>query len=238
VNGRGYKEKRNKPLGGGAAGKPKIPAHLLKPVAGADFVGPPTPPKFGKAAKQHPDRRLMLGLLQRGISKGRGACATRIGIAITESSMSVTALATTHASAESAFITDEDPSYAAFGRLFDNHKTINHSKGYSDGKGVSNNQAESFNWRLKRALKGIYLSASNKYLKDYAVEQAWRSDTRKLSTGDKLKNLFCNVLYVGPSRWWRGYAQGKHRDHEILVDGPRPAKGRGKPKNWKPKPPR
>jgi transposase-like protein len=238
VNGRGYKEKRNKPLGGGAAGKAKIPAHLLKPVGGADFVGPPTPPKFGKAAKQHPDRRLMLGLLQRGISKGRGACATRIGIAITESSMSVTALATTHASAESAFITDEDPSYAAFGRLFDNHKTINHSKGYSDGKGVSNNQAESFNWRLKRALKGIYLSASNKYLKDYAVEQAWRSDTRKLSTGDKLKNLFCNVLYVGLSRWWRGYAQGKHRDHEILVDGPRPAKGRGRPKNWKPKPPR
>lgn len=238
VNGRRYKEKRNKPLGGGAAGKPKIPAHLLKPPAGHELVGPPTPPKFGKAARQHPDRRLLLVMRQRSVSKGKGAVATRVVVAVTESSKTVTAMATRHASAESGFRSDEDPAYASFSHLFAEHKTINHSKGYSDGKGVSNNQAESFNWRMRRAVEGIYLSASNKYLKDYAAEQAWREDTRRLSTGDKLKHLFRAAMAVGLSLWWRGYTHGKHREEELLVEGDRPAKGRGRPKGWKPRPPR
>ena len=238
VNGRGHKEKRNKPQGGRSSGKPKIPAYLFKPMNEAEFQGPMPPPKFGKASKQHPDRRLLLGVSQRGINHGNGSSATRIGIAVTESRASVTALAGRYASTESTVISDEDPSYAGFKTRFNAHKTINHSERFSDGKGVSNNQAESFNWRVKRALKGIYLSASNKYLKDYSGEQAWRTDVRKLSTGKKLGNLFCAVMGVGLSQWFRGYGQGKHRDHEMLLDGPRPAKGRGKSKGWKPRPPR
>ena len=130
------------------------------------------------------------------------------------------------------------PAYASFSHLFAEHKTINHSKGYSDGKGVSNNQAESFNWRMRRAVEGVYLSASNKYLKDYAAEQAWREDTRRLSTGDKLKHLVRAAMAVGLSLWWRGYTHGKHREEELLVEGDRPAKGRGRPKGWRPMPPR
>lgn len=53
--------------------------------------------------------------------------------------------------------------------------------------GTNNNQAESFNWRMRRAAEGIYLSPSNKYLADYAVEAAWREDARHLSTGQKLR---------------------------------------------------
>lgn len=238
INGRRYREKRNRPLGGGGAAKPKIPAHLLKPPEGYEQVGPPTPPKFGKAAKQPIDRRLLLVMRQRGVSKGKGAATTRVGIAISETAASVTTMARQFASAESVIYSDEDPAYASFRRLFADHKTINHSKGYSDGNGTSNNLAESFNWRMRRGAEGIYLNPSNKYLREYAVEQAWREDTRRLSTSKKLMHLFRHALSVGLSQWFRGYTHGKHRGVELLVGGPQPAKGRGRPKGWKARPPR
>lgn len=76
VNGRRYKEKRNKPQGGGRTpGKPAIPAELLKPAE--SFVGPPTPPKWGKAAKQNVERRLILVMRQRGVTTGKMSCSSR-----------------------------------------------------------------------------------------------------------------------------------------------------------------
>jgi len=103
--------------------------------------------------------------------------------------------------------------------------------------GTNNNQAESFNWRMRRAAEGIYLSPSNKYLADYAVEAAWREDARHLSTGQKLRALLRVAMGVGLSRWWRGYRQGRHRTFEMLVEGPQEARGRGKRKGAKPKVP-
>ena len=241
INGRRYREKRNKPLGGGAAGKPKIPAHLLKPSVDpetGEIHGPPKPPKWDKKAKQPADRRLLLVIRQRSQAKKKGAVATRIGIALSESAATVVAMAKKFASAESSVMSDEDPAYYSFSKLFTQHQTINHSKGYSDGKGVSNNLAESFNWRMRRSAEGIYLSPSNKYLADYAAENAWREDTRKLSTLDRLRQLLRTAMGVGLSQWWRGYVQGQHREHEMLVEGKLPAKGRGRPKGWKPRPPR
>lgn len=236
INGRRYKEKRNKPQGGGKKGAPSIPAHLLKPPA--DHEGPPLPPKWGKSARQHPDRRQMISVRQRGISKGMGASATKVAIAISESSLSVTRVAERGISAESYLMTDEDPSYAAFGRRFASHETINHSVCFSKEGEVSNNQAESFNARVRRGTEGIYLNVSNKYLTDYAAEMAWREDTRKLSTGNRFKHLLQEALWVGMSWWWRGYTHGKHRQQELLVEGNQPAKARGRPKGWKPKPPK
>jgi transposase-like protein len=239
VNGRRYREKRNKPLGGRITGKPKIPEQLLASSQDPnDLVGPPVPPKHGKSARQPADRRLLLVMRQRGATKGKGASLTRVSIAITESGSSVTAMATRFASAESVFMTDEDSSYAGFKSLFADHKTINHSKGYSLPDGVNNNQAESFNRRMRRAVEGIYLSASNKYLLDYGAEQAWREDTRRLTTGKKLVHLFRVAMGVGMSLWWRGYTHGMHRNDELLVDGPRAAVGRGKKVGAQPKPPR
>ena len=237
VLGRGYKEKRNKVAAKSLKGKPSIPEFLLKPED-EDMVGPPLPPKFGKAAKQHPGRRIMLAMRLRGVSTGLGAVATRIGIAITESSATVTALAKRLVSAESVIMSDEDSSYARFKDQFADHKTVNHSKSYSTPEGVNNNQAESFNSRVKRAIKGIYLNVSHKYLKDYASEIAWREDTRGLVTSKKLAHLFRVALGVGMSLWWRGYTHGHHRTDELLVEGPRPAPARGKPVGQPPKPPR
>lgn len=236
INGRRYKEKRNKPQGGGRTGAPKLPEHLLKPTG--DLQGPPAPPKAGKAAKQHPDRRIMLVARQRGVAKGKGAVYTRIAMAVTESARTVTATAKRYISAESEVMSDEDPSYATFSRLFAQHDTIKHSETFSKPGGVHNNHAESFNWRARRAAEGIYLCPSNKYLQDYMVEQAWREDTRRLSTRKRLLSLLSSVLNVGLSMWFRGYTHGHHREYEILVEGRRDAPGRGRQKGWREKPPR
>lgn len=85
VNGRRYREKRNKPQGGGGAPKPAIPAEMLKPKvdeATGEIVGPPLPPKFGKTAKQPADRRILLVMRQRGVAKGTGAVATSVAVAL------------------------------------------------------------------------------------------------------------------------------------------------------------
>jgi len=238
ANGRRYREKRNRPQVVRPTVKPKIPAHLLKPEDGAGaFVGPPNPPKHGKAARQPKDRRILLVMRQRGVVPKRGAMATRIGVALAETATTVTALARRFASSESRILTDEDPAYARFGRLFAGHKAVSHSVAYSLPDGTSNNQAESYNWRMRRAAEGIYLSPSNKYLADYAVEAAWREDARHLSTGQKLRALLRVAMGVGLSRWWRGYRQGRHRTFEMLVEGLQEARGRGKRKGTKPKVP-
>lgn len=241
INGRRYREKRNKPQGGGGGPKPKIPQWLLKPPVDpetGEIFGPPKPPKLGKAARQPKDRRILLVLRQRGVGRGKGAVATRVAIARTESAKTVMEMARRYASSESVICSDEDTSYAAFARFFAGHKSVAHSKSYSGPDGANNNQAESFNWRMRRAAEGIYLNPSNKYLLDYAAEQAWREDTRRLSTGKKLRRLFQVALSVGLSSFWRGYSHGKHREDELLIGGNAPAKCRGRPKGWKPMPPR
>jgi transposase-like protein len=241
VNGRRYREKRNRPQSGATPGKPAIPQELLKPKADpetGEIMGPPVPPKFGKTAKQPVDRRLLLVMRQRGVAKGTGAVATRVVIALSESSKTVMGLATRYASVESRIMSDEDTAYASFSRLFTEHATINHSKAYSAPGGVNNNQAESFNWRMRRSVEGIYLSPSNKYLADYAAESAWREDTRRMSTGNKLRHILKTALSVGPSLWWRGYTHGRHRAEELLIEGPQSAKGRGRREGWEPRVPR
>jgi transposase-like protein len=238
VNGRRHKEKRNKTRGAATKGAPKVPVSLLKPPEGQELVGPPKPVKFDKRAQQHLDRRIMLVFTQRGVSEGKGASATRVAVAIHESGATVKSLATKYGSAESIIMSDEDPSYAAFKGLFADHKTINHSVAYSDGNGVSNNLAESFNARVRRLVEGTYLAISNKYLSSYTVEAAWRTDTRKLAPFEKLAHLFRHALSVGHSLWFRGYTHGHHRKVELLVEGAMPAPGRGRPPGWKPKKPR
>lgn len=242
INGRRHREKRNRPQGGGTKKDgPKIPTHLLKPRVppeGAEVQGPPVPPKFDKKKRQPADRRILLVMRQRGVAKKQGGVATRIAVALQETKQSVTAMATRFASTESHIMSDEDPSYAAFERLFAEHRTVCHSKEFSTPEGTNNNLAESFNWRMRRGAEGIYLSPSCKYIADYAAEMAWREDARRMSTGTRLKGLLSTVLQVGLSLWWRGYTHGRHRTYEFLVEGDQPAKGRGRPKGAKPKTPR
>ena len=222
------------------------PKDKAKPVALDPSIQKPTvdengkelPPKYEKNARQNPQRRIMLVMSQRGVSAGKGSRATRVAIAVREQAPQVTAFAQKFASAESIIMTDEDNSYAAFSKLFAEHNTVNHSQEYSNGKGVSNNQAESFNGRMRRSVEGIYLNPSHKYLMEYACENAWRQDARDLSTGGRLEHLFGTALWVGESRWWRNYTHGVNRDCEMLIEGNRPVATRGKPKGYQHRLPR
>lgn len=230
---RGY-EKRGNPKD--KAKPTEIPVELLKPKLDED--GKELPPKYEKNARQNPARRLMLVMCQRGVSAGTGSSATRVTISVREQASTVKAFAQKHASAESIMMTDEDNSYAAFSELFAEHNTVNHSKEYSNGNGVSNNQAESFNARMRRSVEGIYLNPSHKYLMDYACENAWRQDVRKLNTGKRLEHLFGKALWVGHSRWWRNYTHGENRECEMLIEGNQPVATRGKPKGYQHRLPR
>ena len=243
LNGKRYKEKRNKPQSGtrhGEKGKAKIPEHLLKEEVDPEtgLIGPPKPIKYDKTARQPADRRLLIVMRQRGQLKKRGAIHTRVCIALKEAATTVVAMAQRFSSAESHFMTDEDPAYDSFSRLFERRDKVKHSETYALPGGINNNQAESFNRRMRRLAEGVYLSPSNKYLADYACEAAWREDVREPSTGERLKALLKTALNVGLSVWWRGYWQGQYRKHEVLIEGPRDALGRGKKKGARPKVPR
>lgn len=235
--GRRYKEKRNRPQSGGKKPRAQIPVGLQKeenidPETGEvlELAGPPKPFKYDKKAKQPEDRRILLTMRQRSLAKGRGGVATRVCVALQEERDTVTAMARKFASAESHIMSDEDPAYKRFATMFARHGSISHSEAFSDRKGVNNNQAESFNWRMDRLVKGVYLNPSGKYLLDYSGEAAWREDTRHLPVGARLKHLFKVAMSVGLSRWWRNYSHGSHREVELLIEGDRPVKTRGKPK--------
>ncbi|KPF70058.1 hypothetical protein IP84_04245 [beta proteobacterium AAP99] len=243
VNGRRYKEKRNRPQITGAGKRPSMPVQLLAPKVDPDTgeitsMGPPKPVKYDKTSRQHPDRRQLLVVRVRSAAKGGGAVRTRIAVALRETSDTVTRLATSSISAESFIHTDEDPAYAKFVSLYAGHKTVTHSKMYVAPDGTNNNQAECLNARMRRSVEQIYLNVSNKYLNDYACENAWRDDTRRTSNGDRLKHLMRLALSVGLSQFWRGYTHGKHRSHEMLIEGPKPAKPRGRRVGWEPMPAR
>lgn len=237
ILGREHERKRNKPQGGGKSkGKPKLPEELL--AQPKDSVGPPLPPKHGKKASQPAMRRILLVMRQRSVAKGRGGVSTRVAPTLVESALSVTLMATRYASAESVVMTDEDPAYAAFARYFSEWRSVKHSETYALPDGTNNNQAESFNKRMRRAEKGTYLNISQKHLMEYSCEQAWRKDTRAMGTGSKVMQAIRYALNVGLSLWFRGYTHGKHRLYEMLIEGDKPAKARGKRKGWKPPKPR
>jgi hypothetical protein len=99
------------------------------------------------------------------------------------------------------------------------HKTVQHSLEYSTIDGVNDNQAESFFSRLWRYVLGVGLRVEPKYLKDIAVEMAWREDMRRETEGEKLRCLLKASFRYGLSVWWRGYWQGHHRPDELLWPG-------------------
>lgn len=237
--GRDHEAKRGKPQVVKSTGKKEFPEHLKKKKeTDPEFVGPPKPAKFDKKAKQTGARRIMLSLCQRGVSKGMGSIATFVGIARTETTVAVTTLAHQHASAESHMMSDEDAAYAAFGAHFAKHDTVNHTQTFSKPGGISNNQAESFNMRVKRGVTAVYTGMGHKYVHEYCCEMAWRKDTVEMKASKRIGHLLSLLGRVGESQFWRGASHGFHRNYEILVDGTLPAKAHGRRKGWTSPPPR
>lgn len=86
ILGRDSARKRNKPQVRKPTGKSQFPVHLLKPEVAAELMGPEKPIKHDKKMRQPEARRNLLVMRLKGVSKGLGAIATFVGVAITENS--------------------------------------------------------------------------------------------------------------------------------------------------------
>ncbi len=83
---------------------------------------------------------------------------------------------------------------------------INHSVAFSLD-GACTNQAESYFSRLRRAELGQHHHISGKYLLAYAVEMAWREDSRRMPNGALHQAATAAALSHPVSRQWKGYWQ-------------------------------
>lgn len=190
-------------------------------------------PEFGRRLPK--DRRIFFAVRKRSGVRGKGACTTRVAIGLSETAPVAAAILKNFvAMPESYLNTDSSPAYTEMGKGFREHFTVEHGKMLSGPDGENNNQAEELNGRYDRAEKGIYLNIEPKYMLDYAVETAFRSDTRRLPNGQQLKLAMNIALGVGESMFWKGFTHGHHRLVELIHPLPQPAPASGPAKGRHP----
>lgn len=190
-------------------------------------------PDFGRALPK--DRRILFAIRKRSGVKGKGATATRIAIGKSESPSVVESVIKSFIAAPESYLnTDAATAYAELGKGFRAHLVVQHAKELSGPNGENNNQAEELNARFDRAEKGIYLNIEPKYLLDYGVETAFRSDTRRLPNGDQLRLAMSLAMSVGESLFWKNFTHGQHRLVELLHPLPQQARASGPAKGKNP----
>ena len=85
-------------------------------------------------------------------------------------------------------------------------KRINHSVAFMD-EDAWTNQAESYFFRLRRGEIGTHHHVTGPYLCAYAIEMAWRDDTRRKPNCDQYLMVASAALANRVSRQWKGYWQ-------------------------------
>lgn len=189
----------------------------------------------GLAGRRSKHTRMLISVRKRSGIRGRGAAASRVAVALSEDDEIARSVVRDYiAAAESYLNSDGASGYAQQKDDFLEHRSVTHSKELVGPDGANNNLAEEFNFRYDRAEKGIYLNIEAKYLLDYAVEIAFRSDTRRLPNGTQLQIALKMALSVGVSQFWRGFTHGKHRTQEPLRPVPQPALSSGPRKGQHP----
>lgn len=180
-------------------------------------------------------RRIVFTVRKRAGSQGRGAAVTRIGVGLAETPDVAEALADAYvAIPESVLSTDTGTAFTKLGKKFQVHLQVNHSETLVGPEGQHSNNAESFSARQDRSEKGVYLNIEPKYMTDYVAETAFREDHRRMAPGATADRALHWALGVGHSHYWRGFTHGKHRKHEILATGNRPACSSGPAKGSSP----
>jgi len=181
------------------------------------------------------DRRILFAIRKRSGARGKGACATRVAVGLAETAPVAEAIMRDFVALPESYLnTDTSPAYKELGKRYKGHLTVEHSKELSGPNGENNNQSEELNWRYDRAEKGVYLNIEPKYMLDYAVETAFRADTRRLPNGQQLKLALNVALSVGESLFWKGFTRGHHREAELIHPAPQPAKPSGPKKGRHP----
>lgn len=165
-------------------------------------------------AKKRLNRRVVFVLRELGPT--RAAVRTIVGVAKSENETDALALIHRYVVARSVIMSDENGAYTKLSVNY-THKTVQHAVEYATDDGVQDNQAESYYSRLRRMEYGTTHRITPTYLMDYAQEMAWREDTRRCTTREKIGGLVRMWGPHGLSRWWRGYSQGVRRGFEILL---------------------
>ena len=154
------------------------------------------------------NRRIAIVLREIG-KKGDGANRTIVAVAMSENALNAIPIIRKYVLPGSQVWSDDGHAYKRLPLWYD-HDCVTHSKEYSTNNGVNNNQAESYFSRLRRAEYGVYHGMRKQYFAFYANEFAWRADMSKKSLGEKYADAMEKIFKCGPSKAWRGYAQG-HR---------------------------
>lgn len=170
----------------------------------------------GKAnAKRKLKRRVVLVIRELSGDVGKGAIRTRVTIARREHENDVIPFIKSHVQAGTTIMSDENAAYNQLSSLY-THKTVQHAVEYQTEDGTSNNQAESFNSRMRRAEYGIYHGFRPTYLMIYACETAWQEDNRRKTLRERFMLIFDLLAKSGLSDIFRGYLQGNRLQEEIL----------------------
>jgi transposase-like protein len=199
----------------------------------------PDAPRDPDTRQQFPsDRRQFITVRKRSGVRGYGAAASKVAIAREEEPVALNAVISDFvANGESFLNSDGLTPYVRAGKQFIEHRQVNHGATLIGANGENNNLSEELNFRMDRAEQGVYLNLEPKYLLDYAVETAFRADTRHMPNGSQLQIALHLALNVGLSRFWRGYTHGRHRTVELTHPHPAPAKASGPAKGRNPRSP-
>lgn len=103
-------------------------------------------------------------------------------------------------------VTDEESAFSRFYLHFDEHSTVNHSKGLVVN-GVHTNLVEAQHTRIRRGERGVYLKISGNHIQRFAHEFSWRDDFRRLSNGQQFRKLLGRAATTSPDLELVGYWQ-------------------------------
>jgi len=171
----------------------------------------------GKAnAKRRENRRCVLVLTELHPEKGLGSRRTIVTVARFEHEEGAIPFVRKYAPEGATIMTDEGNAFNSLSTHGYLHQTVAHAECYVTKTGVNNNQAESYNSRLRRSEYGVHHRYTPLHLMEYANEKAWRSDCRRLSLKTMLFELLASTLKVGKAVMYRGYYQGNRPCKELL----------------------
>jgi hypothetical protein len=117
-----------------------------------------------------------------------------------------TVLAHVHPSAKVR--TDDGSHWLQLDGHFADRKAVNHTIAYWQN-GVHTNWVESFNGRIRRAIKGVHHKIAGVHLQKYADEFAWREDHRRVDNGMQFGLLVTAAAQQPVSSNWRKYWRRK-----------------------------
>lgn len=148
----------------------------------------------------------------------RGIGRVIVASCYSENMGNVMALVNKYVEPGSLIFTDEN---AAYIRLSDNgrylHEVVNHSEGYCSPDGVTDNLAEGFFARMRRAEHGTHHGYRPHTLELYAWEMAWREMCRRETQEANVRQLIEWMLSPGYSQEWRHYHGGEKRKSRRCV---------------------